>query len=137
MSTIPTPGDNPALAGQTLTRDATRELLGQVMGLGWMLEVAPHPQFEKNGWIYIQHTDRCSDCNALSRKSKRPVSMNRLIRGRIRDGDLLRVAFEDGEIANLTSGETLQCDPIPAHLMEMVRDGGLLAHLEKRLGRVR
>ena len=33
MSTIPTPGDNPALAGQPLTRDATRELLGQVMGL--------------------------------------------------------------------------------------------------------
>ena len=56
---------------------------------------------------------------------------------RIRDGDMLRVAFEDGEIANLTTGETLQCDPIPAHLMEMVRDGGLLAHLEKRLGRVR
>jgi 3-isopropylmalate/(R)-2-methylmalate dehydratase small subunit len=56
---------------------------------------------------------------------------------RIRDGDMLRVAFEDGEIANLTTGDTLQCDPIPAHLMEMVRDGGLLAHLEKRLGRVR
>ncbi len=33
MSTIPTTGDNPALAGQSLTRDATRELLGQVMGL--------------------------------------------------------------------------------------------------------
>ena len=33
MSTIPTTGDNPTLAGQPLTRDATRELLGQVMGL--------------------------------------------------------------------------------------------------------
>jgi uncharacterized protein len=33
MSTIPTTGDNPALAVQPLTRDATRELLGQVMGL--------------------------------------------------------------------------------------------------------
>ena len=33
MSTIPTTGDNPTLAGQALTRDATRELLGQVMGL--------------------------------------------------------------------------------------------------------
>ena len=33
MSTIPTTGDNPALAAQPLTRDATRELLGQVMGL--------------------------------------------------------------------------------------------------------
>ena len=56
---------------------------------------------------------------------------------RIRDGDMLRVSFEKGEIANLTTGETLPCEPIPAHLMEMVRDGGLLAHLEKRLGRSR
>jgi len=52
---------------------------------------------------------------------------------RIRDGDLLRVSLEEGEIANLTTGETLHCEPIPAHLMEIVRDGGLLAHLEKRL----
>ena len=56
---------------------------------------------------------------------------------RIRDGDTLRVDFEKGEIANLTTGETLRCEPIPAHLMQMVRDGGLLAHLEKRLGRSR
>ena len=33
MSTIPTTGDNPAPAARPLTRDATRELLGQVMGL--------------------------------------------------------------------------------------------------------
>ena len=33
MSTIPTTGDNPAVAAQPLTRDATRALLGQVMGL--------------------------------------------------------------------------------------------------------
>ena len=33
MSTIPTTGDSPTLAGQPLTRDATRDLLGQVMGL--------------------------------------------------------------------------------------------------------
>jgi 3-isopropylmalate/(R)-2-methylmalate dehydratase small subunit len=56
---------------------------------------------------------------------------------RIRDGDSLRVSFEKGEIANLTTGETLQCEPLPAHLVQMVRDGGLLAHLEKRLGRAR
>jgi modulator of FtsH protease len=33
MSTILTTGDNATVAGQPLTRDATRELLGQVMGL--------------------------------------------------------------------------------------------------------
>ncbi len=67
--------------------DDSREFLGQVQGLGWMLEVALHPRYEDNGWIYIHHTDRCSDCNALSRRGDRPVSMNRLIRGRIRDGE--------------------------------------------------
>ena len=67
--------------------DDSSVFLGQVMGLGWMLDVALHPQYAKNGWIYIHHTDRCTDCNALSRKTKRPVSMNRIIRGRIRDGE--------------------------------------------------
>ncbi|MCL4791215.1 MAG: PQQ-dependent sugar dehydrogenase, partial [Gammaproteobacteria bacterium] len=61
--------------------------LGQVMGLGWLLDVALHPQYDKNGWIYLHHTDRCTDCNALSRKTGRPVSMNRIVRGRIRDGE--------------------------------------------------
>jgi glucose/arabinose dehydrogenase len=61
--------------------------LGQVQGIGWMLDVGIHPQFEKNGWIYIHHTDRCSDCNDLSRRGNQPVSMNRLVRGRIKDGE--------------------------------------------------
>lgn len=72
-------GTPPAYADSTM-------FLGQVMGLGWLLDAKPHPDYRKNGWIYLHHTDRCTDCNALSRKSKRPVSMNRLVRGRIRDG---------------------------------------------------
>ena len=75
--------------------------LGQVMGLGWLLDVAPHPDFARNGWIYLHHTDRCTDCNALSRKSQRAVSMNRLIRGRIRDG-----AWVDQEILWQADPET-------------------------------
>ncbi|MDH5254417.1 MAG: PQQ-dependent sugar dehydrogenase [Gammaproteobacteria bacterium] len=75
--------------------------LGQVMGLGWLLDVAPHPDFGKNGWIYLHHTDRCTGCNALSRKSGRPVSMNRLIRGRIRGG-----AWVDQEVLWQADPET-------------------------------
>ncbi len=52
---------------------------------------------------------------------------------RIRAGDRLRVDPEAGRIDNLTTGETLACEPIPGHLMQMVRDGGLVPHLEKRL----
>jgi 3-isopropylmalate/(R)-2-methylmalate dehydratase small subunit len=36
-----------------------------------------------------------------------------------------------GRIENLTTGDSYACEPIPAHLAEMIRDGGLLPHLEK------
>jgi 3-isopropylmalate/(R)-2-methylmalate dehydratase small subunit len=52
---------------------------------------------------------------------------------RIRQGDKLAVDFEGGVVRNISTGESFSCEPIPAHLMQMVRDGGLLAHLEKRL----
>ena len=34
---------------------------------------------------------------------------------------------------NRTQGRTLACDPIPPHLLAMIKDGGLLPHLKKRL----
>ncbi len=55
--------------------------------------------------------------------------------GRIRAGDDIAADPEAGRIENRTSGETLACEPIPAHLMAMVRDGGLLPHLEKRMAK--
>lgn len=55
--------------------------------------------------------------------------------GRIKDGDALRIDPEAGRIEIVNTGTTLACEPIPPHLMQMVRDGGLLAHLEKRLAR--
>ena len=58
-----------------------------VYGQGYLLDVALHPDYAKNGWIYLSYTDRCGDCNESSRKTKRPVSMNVLVRGRIRNGE--------------------------------------------------
>ena len=52
---------------------------------------------------------------------------------RIRDGDTLNIDFSKSTIANARTGESLPFEPIPPHLLEMVRDGGLLPHLEKRL----
>ena len=52
---------------------------------------------------------------------------------RIRNGDELKIDYERGAILDLTTRETFAFEPIPGHLMEMVRDGGLLPHLEKRL----
>jgi glucose/arabinose dehydrogenase len=52
------------------------------VGWGWSLDVALHPEFVNNGWIYLSHTDRCQlDCGSLL-----PVSMVRVVRGRIERG---------------------------------------------------
>ena len=59
---------------------------GNERGLGWLFDIAPHPDYADNGWIYLYYGDRCEDCNTLSRARKRPVSMNKLVRGRIDEG---------------------------------------------------
>jgi glucose/arabinose dehydrogenase len=66
--------------------DVSTRSSGLHWGLGWMMDVAIHPDYETNGWIYIQYGDRCSDCNTISRRMQLPVSMNKLVRGRIEDG---------------------------------------------------
>jgi 3-isopropylmalate/(R)-2-methylmalate dehydratase small subunit len=54
---------------------------------------------------------------------------------RIRDGDRLEVDFDKAMIVNQSTGQRHPFEPIPPHLLQMVRDGGLLPHLEKRLAR--
>jgi len=54
---------------------------------------------------------------------------------RIRAGDRVRVDAEGGRIENLSTGDVLSCEPIPGHLMQMLHDGGLVPHLERRLAR--
>jgi len=54
---------------------------------------------------------------------------------RIRDGDRLSLDFKKALVVNESTGQTHSFEPIPPHLLEMVRDGGLIAHLEKRLAR--
>lgn len=49
----------------------------------------------------------------------------------IRDADTLKIDYEKSVV--VTPRETLPFEPIPPHLLQMVRDGGLLPHLEKRL----
>jgi 3-isopropylmalate/(R)-2-methylmalate dehydratase small subunit len=52
---------------------------------------------------------------------------------RINQGDQLTVDAAAGVVKNLSTGETLACEPLPNHLMEMVGDGGLIPHLKKKL----
>lgn len=52
--------------------------------------------------------------------------------GRIRANDALEVNAAAGRIVDKTTGETLRCEPLPAHLLAMVQAGGLVPHLEQR-----
>lgn len=53
--------------------------------------------------------------------------------GEIREGDRVAVDLSQGRLVNETTGATLKGDPLPAFLLEMLADGGLVPHLEKRL----
>ena len=87
LSIVSKDGKQSALiSGTPRTYDDTRTAWGQLAGVGWMLDVAIHPDYEENGWVYLHFGDRCSDCNEVSRQSGQPVSMNKLVRGRIKDG---------------------------------------------------
>lgn len=53
--------------------------------------------------------------------------------GAIEDGVSAQLDFVAGRIELPAAGRVLACEPIPAFLLEMLNDGGLLPHLRRRL----
>lgn len=51
----------------------------------------------------------------------------------IHDGDELEVNPMEGIIHNITKNEYYYCTRFPENIMELMEDGGLLKHLEKKL----
>jgi 3-isopropylmalate/(R)-2-methylmalate dehydratase small subunit len=51
----------------------------------------------------------------------------------IRQDDRVSVDLINGRVVNETNGVTLQGEPLPAFLLDMLADGGLVPHLEKKL----
>jgi glucose/arabinose dehydrogenase len=74
------------IPGTPETSEKGRIRWGLDYGIGWLLDVAPHPDYQDNGWIYLHHTDLCSECENRKWAGFIPISMNRLIRGRISGG---------------------------------------------------
>lgn len=57
--------------------------------------------------------------------------------GRIKDGERVELDLAKATLKLVDSGDTLACEPIPPHLIQLLADGGLIPHLEKRLARQR
>lgn len=51
----------------------------------------------------------------------------------IRADAVLAVDAENAELHDLDTGKRYACEPLPAHLLQMIADGGLLPSLEKKL----
>jgi 3-isopropylmalate/(R)-2-methylmalate dehydratase small subunit len=50
----------------------------------------------------------------------------------IRPDDRLRIDLAGGTVTNETSGDVLPSEPLPQFLLDMLADGGLVPHLEKK-----
>ena len=82
LSIISVEGEQSELVeGTPETSNLGVNILGLNYGIGWLLDVALHPGYENNGWIYLLHTHLCNDCGSML-----PVTMNRVVRGRIEEG---------------------------------------------------
>ena len=51
----------------------------------------------------------------------------------ISEGDELSVEPILGEVKNITQDKTMQAEPLPEHIMNMIKAGGLIPFLEKTL----
>lgn len=52
--------------------------------------------------------------------------------GEITTQDRLEVDLLQGEVRNLTTGQSYCVEPVPHHLLELLKDGGLIPHLLRK-----
>lgn len=53
----------------------------------------------------------------------------------INEGDKVRIDLALGTVTNETSGRILPSEPLPSFLLDMLADGGLVPHLEKKFAK--
>lgn len=61
-----------------------------------------------------------------------PIVICPLITRKAKPDDELEVNFSSGEITNVSTKEKIKAEPVPPFLMEVVRNGGLIKHLQKQ-----
>ncbi len=83
MSIVSPDGVQSALIENTPQTGGSIDVMGIQYGSGWLLDVALHPDYEENGWVYLHYTDICDDDCGDGIMAE---SMNRVDRGHIVDG---------------------------------------------------
>ena len=62
-----------------------------------------------------------------------PVLVCTGISSKVKEGDMLAVDLQKGTVEDKTSGVVLQATKLPAFIMEIVDNGGLIEHLKRRM----
>ena len=75
LSIVSADGVQSELIEGTPETGSSIDFMGIQYGTGWLLDVATHPDYENNGWIYLHYTDLCGDACGFSVMA---ASMNRL-----------------------------------------------------------
>lgn len=106
-------------------------VVGKNFGCGSSRETAPYVIKESGiAAVVAEFYARIFYRNAIN--IGLPLLMTKDI-DRINDGDDLEVNPIAGTIHNYTSGEDYKCDKLPENLMELLEDGGLIAHTKKKM----
>jgi 3-isopropylmalate/(R)-2-methylmalate dehydratase small subunit len=53
----------------------------------------------------------------------------------VKEGDILVVSLEEGRIVNETRKHVINATKLPGFILEILQDGGLIAHLKKKGGK--
>jgi len=63
-----------------------------------------------------------------------PVLESPGITREVDEGDMLTVDLEEGKIENLTKNKVIDALRLPSFILEILKDGGLINHLKKKIG---
>ncbi|MEW6375737.1 MAG: 3-isopropylmalate dehydratase small subunit [Thermodesulfobacteriota bacterium] len=57
------------------------------------------------------------------------------ITDQIEEGHEIEVDIDTGQILDLSNGKSFEAKPIPTFMQNLIKDGGLMSHLKKRLSK--
>ncbi len=64
-----------------------------------------------------------------------PVLESPNVSKEVKEGDVLTVDLEEGRIVDETTNRAVKATKLPAFILEILQDGGLIAHLKKKGGK--
>jgi 3-isopropylmalate/(R)-2-methylmalate dehydratase small subunit len=62
-----------------------------------------------------------------------PVVVAPGIAASVNHGDMIEIDLEQGSVKNTTTGKSIRSSKLPPFVMQIINDGGLIKHLQKRL----